>query len=89
MTLLSGKVETSDGLPMAWVAVILDPNTDNQTITLTNNRGEFAFQSQPGKHRLAVRTFAYQPYTEDINLTRSGDHKEISLHPTLRKLNYV
>lgn len=74
---------------MTWVAVILDPNTEKQVITLTNNRGEFGFQLQPGNHRLAVRVFGWQPYTEDLNITRSGDHKEISLRSTLRKLNFV
>jgi len=89
MTLLSGLIKTSENQPMFWVAVIIDPNTENQLITLTDSRGQFAFQTQPGPHRIAVRTFGYQPWTQDMTITRGGEHKEIVLLPTLRKLNRV
>ena len=89
MTYLSGQVLFHDGKPLQWVGVVLDPKTENQSITLTNSDGKFAFQTTPGKHTLAVRSFALQPFTKIIDIPNSGlNSLKIDLKSSLRMLDY-
>ena len=86
MAVLSGKVSNMDGSTMPWVVTILDRKTSEEKIFFTNDHGAFAFNVTPGKHQLALRSYAFSPYTKIISVPPEGKHVKITLRPTLRRL---
>src|SRR6476660_1033265 len=69
-----GKVRTQSGHPVANVLVELQTGTGALvTQTFTTNEGDYAFSGLEGaSFVLAVDDSNHQPFTERVELTRSG-----------------
>lgn len=65
-SIIKGKVITSDGLPAAYVSVLIK-NTSRGTIT--NEKGEFIFKKlQPGKYILQVSFIGHNPEEKEVEV---------------------
>lgn len=71
---VSGQVRGGDGQPLVGASVLID---GNKTGTSTDNEGNFALNTSPGKHVLTISYVGYVTQKMDVNATAGDNNLQV------------